>query len=101
MIKQAKQNDFNKLGEKFSKPDTGNKPFWRSLLNKMKYTNIPPPSLKEINLFPISKKNVRFLITIFLTSVKYMSTPPFFLLFLERLFPSYRESKNLKNKLLK
>ena len=45
MIKQVKQNYFNKLGEKLSNPDTGHNPFWaafKRLLNKKKYTNIPP-----------------------------------------------------------
>ena len=52
MLKQAKENYFNKLDEKLSNPNTGHKPFWASferLLNQKKYTNIPP--LLEGNQF--------------------------------------------------
>ena len=52
MVKQTKHNYFNKLGEKISNPDTVHKPFWtafKRLLNKKKYTNIPP--LLEGNQF--------------------------------------------------
>ena len=45
LIKQAKLNYFQKLGDKLSDPATGQKPFWTSfkrILNKKKYTNIPP-----------------------------------------------------------
>ena len=45
LIKHAKQNYFQRLGDKLSNPATGQKPFWTSfkrIINKKKYTNIPP-----------------------------------------------------------
>ena len=45
LIKQAKQAYYTKLGDELSDPKTGPKNFWmasKNVVNKKKYTNIPP-----------------------------------------------------------
>ena len=63
LIDDAKENYFKSLGKKLTDPNTGNKAYCQSinkLLNKKKFTNVPP--LLENNIFVT---NVQTKITIF------------------------------------
>ena len=51
LIREAKQSYFEKLGDKLSNPQTGQKNFWtafKRITNKKKITNIPPILEKDI-----------------------------------------------------